>query len=90
MRQNALYAAAQLERRRGRSADARADYERALEVAPHGALHEEALIGAMETAELAGEAVRARALAKRYLEAFPRGLSAANARRVAGDGAPLR
>ena len=59
MRQNALYAAAQLERRQGRAAEARADYERALAAAPRGALHEEALVGAMESAQAAGDAARA-------------------------------
>jgi hypothetical protein len=84
MRQNALYAAAQLERRRGRAAEARADYERALAAAPRGALHEEALLGAMETAQDAGDGRRARALAGRYLDEFPNGRAAPTARRLAG------
>jgi ferric-dicitrate binding protein FerR (iron transport regulator) len=84
MRQNALYAAAQIERRRGQNGDARADYERALEAAPRGALREEALVGAMESAEAAGNAPRARALARRYLAEFPHGLGAATAARLTG------
>ncbi len=87
MRQNALYAAAQIEKRAGHVAAASADFERALAVAPRGALHEEALVGAMESARAAGDAPRARALAARYLEEFPRGLAAPAARRLAGDGA---
>ena len=87
MRQNALYAAAQIERRQGRLAAARADYERALAVTPRAALHEEALVGAMETASAAGDSARARALATRYLKEFPRGLAVATARQLADGGA---
>jgi len=83
MRQNALYAAAQIERRRGHNLAARADYERALDAAPRGALRGEILMGAMETAALAGESARARALALRYLEEFPAGIGAPGARRLA-------
>ena len=86
MRQNALYAAAQIERRRGRMAAAKTDFERALVAAPRGALHEEALVGAMESAQAAGDGARARALAARYLGEFPGGRAAPAARRVAGDG----
>ena len=86
MRQNALYAAAQIERRRGRNGDAQADYERALGAAPRGALREEALIGAMETAQAAGDLGRAGALARRYLREFPAGLDARTAARLAGTG----
>jgi len=86
MRQNALYAAAQIERRQGHLAAAAADFERA--AAAHGALHEEALVGAMESARAAGDAPRARALAARYLEEFPRGLGAPAARKLVGDGPP--
>jgi ferric-dicitrate binding protein FerR (iron transport regulator) len=86
MRQNALYAAAQIERRQGHLAAAAADFERA--AAAHGALHEEALVGAMESARAAGDAPRARALAARYLEQFPRGLGAPAARKLVGDGPP--
>jgi hypothetical protein len=88
-RQNALYAAAQLETRRRRPVEARADYERALAAAPRGALHAEALLGAMESAAAAGDAAGARALARRYLAELPDGLGAATARRlVAGGAAP--
>jgi tetratricopeptide (TPR) repeat protein len=83
MRQNALYAAAQIERRSGHNDAARADYERALEVAPQGALREEILIGAMEAEELAGETGRARSLARRYLGEYPTGIGASGARRLA-------
>ena len=88
MRQNALYAVAQIERRQGRMAAAAADFERALAAGPRGALHEDALVGAMESARAAGEGARARALATRYLREFPHGLAAPAARRLAGDGAP--
>jgi len=87
MRQNALYAAAQIERRTGRLPAATADFERALAVAPRGALYEEALVGAMETAGAARDDARARAFATRYLAEFPRGRAAAAAKRLAGDGA---
>lgn len=82
MRQNALYAAAQIERRQGNHRAARADYERAIGAAPRGALREEALIGAMESADAGGDPPRARALAHRYLTEFPRGLGAAAARQL--------
>jgi ferric-dicitrate binding protein FerR (iron transport regulator) len=86
MRQNAFYAAAQLERRLGRQAAARADFERALAAAPAGALREEALLGAMDAAAAAGEQRRAAELAARYLQAFPSGLGAARARAVGSAG----
>jgi hypothetical protein len=82
MRQNALYAAAQIERRRGHDSAARADYERALDAAPRGALREETLIGAMETAQASGDPRRAGALARRYLGEFPNGIGAPTARRL--------
>ena len=85
MRQNALYAAAQIERRRGHNDDARADYERALGAAPRGALRQEILIGAMETAQVSGDPGSAGALARRYLVEFPNGLAAGTARRLAGS-----
>jgi hypothetical protein len=88
MRQNALVAAAQIERRQGRMAAAAADFEHALAAAPRGALHEDAMVGAMESARAAGETARARTLAARYLEEYPRGLGAAAARKLAGDGRP--
>jgi len=88
MRQNALYAAAQIERQRGWTARARADYERALAAAPRGALGEEALVGAMESAHAAGEDSRARAFAARYLRSYPGGLARDSAHRLLGGGAP--
>ena len=84
MRQNALYAAAELERRRGGTAAALADYEGAVAASPRGALHEEALIGSMESAELLGDHARAAAWARRYLGELPDGRAAALARRLAG------
>ncbi len=84
MRQNALYAAAQIERRQGRPAAAAADFERASAAAPRGALREDALVGAMESAQAAGDGARARAAAGRYLDEFPRGLRARAARRLVG------
>ena len=88
MRQNALYAAAQIERQRGWAGRARADYERALAAAPRGALAEEALVGAMESAHAAGDEGRARTLAGRYLRSFPSGLARDSANRLAGGAAP--
>jgi len=85
MRQNALYAAAQIERRRGHDGAARADYERALDASPRGALREETLIGAMETAQASGDPRRAGALARRYLGEFPNGIGAPSARRLASS-----
>jgi hypothetical protein len=89
MRQNALYAAAQLEQRQGLIARAGADYERALAAAPRGALHEEALLGAMEAVAAAGDTARASSLARRYLDELPDGRGAAAARRLLiGDPRP--
>jgi ferric-dicitrate binding protein FerR (iron transport regulator) len=90
MRQNALYAAAELERRRGSTAAALADYEGALAASPRGALHEEAVIGSMESAELLGDHARAAAWARRYLSELPNGRAAVVARRLAGDEGPAR
>lgn len=86
MRQNAFYAAAQLEQRLGRHAAARADFERALAAAPAGALREESLLGAMDSAAAGGEGKRAGELAERYLHDFPTGLGATRARAVARAG----
>lgn len=88
MRQNALYAAAQIERRQGNLAAATADFQRAAAAAPRGALRDEALVGAMESAAAWGDAPAARALAAQYLREYPHGLGAATARRLAGDGRP--
>jgi len=87
MRQNALYAAAQLERQRGWTGRAQADYQRALAASPRGALAEESLVGAMESAHGAGEDAQARAFAARYLRSFPGGLATESARRLLGGGA---
>ncbi len=87
MRQNALYAAAQIEQRQGQKLQAHSDYERALGAAPEGALREEALVGSMESAAALGNSARARQLARRYLKTFPSGLRVATARRLAGTGA---
>ena len=80
MRQNALYAAAQLERKLGRSEDARQSLERAYAAYPDGALSEEALAGLLEQVESGG--ADARAVAERYLARFPQGMAAARARRI--------
>jgi len=88
MRQNALYAAGQIERRQGRPAAAASDFERALAAAPRGALREDALVGAMESAQAAGQTARARALAGRYLREHPGGLAAPAAGRLTGRGGP--
>ncbi|MCU1280962.1 MAG: transcriptional regulator, putative protein [bacterium] len=81
-RQNALYAAALLERRSGNNSAARVDFERALAAAPGGALREEAMLGAMESADQSGDHAAAIVAARRYVDAFPNGLSAAAARRI--------
>jgi anti-sigma factor RsiW len=85
MRQNALYAAGQIEQRRGRARAALDSFERALAVAPRGALREEAMLGAMEAAAAAGDAAATGAAARRYLGSFPDGRGAAAARRLSGD-----
>lgn len=90
MRQNAFYAAAQLEQRLRRPAAARADFERAFTAAPAGALREEALLGAMDSAAAAGETGRAAELAARYLAAFPDGLGATRARALTASRPPER
>jgi hypothetical protein len=84
MRQNALYAAAGLEQRLGRPAAARADFQRAYAAAPGGALGEEALLGALDSAAAEGPASAAAEAARRYLEAFPAGRGAARARTLSG------
>ena len=86
MRQNALYAAAEMERRRGRPRVARRYYEGALGAAPRGALREEALIGSMECAAAAGDTAQAAMLARRYLAAFPAGRASGAADRLLGKG----
>lgn len=90
MRQNAFYAAAQLEQRSGHPAAARVDFERAFTAAPAGALREEALMGAMDSAAAAGETSRAAELARRYLAAFPSGLGASRARALNASGPSQR
>jgi len=84
MRQNALFAAGQIEKRRGHLKEASDDFERALAAAPRGALQEEALVGGMESARGAGDLPRARGFAARYLASFPRGRAAAAARDLIG------
>jgi hypothetical protein len=86
MRQNALYAAAQIEERQGQKRRAHSDYEKAFGAAPEGALREEALVGSMESAAALGDMARARQLARHYLETFPSGLRVATARRLADSG----
>jgi TolA-binding protein len=80
MRQNALYAAAQLEQKLGRSQDARQSLERAYTAYPDGALSEEALAGLLDLLENTG--ADAKAAAERYLARFPQGVAAARARRI--------
>ena len=80
MRQNALYAAAQLERKLGRGEDARQSLERAYAANPEGALSEEALAGLLDLVE--GTGVDAKTAAERYLDRFPQGMAAARARRI--------
>jgi tetratricopeptide (TPR) repeat protein len=85
MRQNALYAAAQLERRLGRAADARQSFEQAFTANPDGALGEEALAALLDLLEPATAA--AHATAQRYLGRYPHGVAAARARRILSSGA---
>jgi ferric-dicitrate binding protein FerR (iron transport regulator) len=85
MRQNALYAAAQLERRLGRAADARQGFEQAYAANPDGALAEEALAALLEILEPGSK--DARATAERYLGRYPQGMAASRARRIL-SGAP--
>ena len=80
MRQNALYAAAQLERRLGRSEDARQTFERAYAAHPDGALSEEAMAAVLEL--LQGTDANARAAAERYLSRYPQGTAATRAKRI--------
>jgi ferric-dicitrate binding protein FerR (iron transport regulator) len=80
MSQNALYAAAQLERRLGRTADARGSLERAYAAYPDGALAEEALAALLDLLEPAS--AEARATAERYLARFPQGVAAGRARSI--------
>jgi ferric-dicitrate binding protein FerR (iron transport regulator)/TolA-binding protein len=88
MRQNALYAAAQLERKLGREEDARQSLERAYAAYPEGALSEEALAGLFDLHVSMG--LDARAAAERYLARFPQGISAARARRILSETQPAR
>jgi len=83
MRQNALYAAAQLERTAGRDEAARQSLERAYAVHPDGALSEEALAGLLDLPVAAGgPGDDSRAAAVRYLARFPQGMAASRARRI--------
>jgi ferric-dicitrate binding protein FerR (iron transport regulator) len=88
MRQNALYASAQLERRLGHAGDARQNFDRAYAACPDGALAEEALAALLDL-DTPNRAL-ARTTAERYLAHFPRGVAAARARRIlsTAPGAP--
>jgi tetratricopeptide (TPR) repeat protein len=88
MRQNALYAAAQLERKLGRGEDARQSLERAYAAYPDGALSEEALAGLLDLLE--STSPDARAAAERYLARFPQGLAAVRARRILSGAGSVR
>ena len=80
MRQNALYAAALLERRLGRAADARQCLEHAYAAYPDGALAEEAMAALLELLE--PTSADAHATAERYLARYPQGMAATRARRI--------
>jgi hypothetical protein len=80
MRQNALYAAAEIERRLGRSADARQSLERAWAAHPDGALAEESLSALLDVLESGSDELRS--AAESYLRRYPRGMAAARARRI--------
>lgn len=82
MRQNALFAAGELEERAGRHQAAYRRFEGALAVAPTGGLREEAMARAMQAAWAAREEKTAQDAAQRYLGAYPRGASAARARQI--------
>jgi hypothetical protein len=79
-RQNALFAAAELERRLGRWMAAMRDYQRALAVTGATALREEAMLGLMDTADEAGQTGAAVAAARRYLDSYPAGHGTPRAR----------
>jgi ferric-dicitrate binding protein FerR (iron transport regulator)/TolA-binding protein len=85
MSQNALYAAAQLERQLGRTRDARQTFERAYAAHPDGALAEEAMAAILDLVD--PTSAQAHAAAQRYLARYPRGAAAARARRILA-GAP--
>jgi ferric-dicitrate binding protein FerR (iron transport regulator) len=80
MRQNALYAASHLERRLGRTEDARQSLEHAYAANPDGALAEEALAGLLDLFD--STSVGAKAAAERYLTRYPQGTAAARAQRI--------
>jgi outer membrane protein assembly factor BamD (BamD/ComL family) len=89
MRQNALFAAAELELRAGRKKAALRDFEAAIVASPEGALREDAMARAMDTAQAAGAMARAERAARRYLSSFPDGNAAGRARQILGGaGAP--
>jgi ferric-dicitrate binding protein FerR (iron transport regulator) len=79
-RQNALFAAAELERRLGRRSAALRDYQRALAVTGADGLREEAMLGIMDTAAESGETAAAVTAARRYLDSYPSGHGAPRAR----------
>jgi len=86
MRQNALYAAGQLEARRGNQAQAGHLFERAFSAYPDGALAEESLAGLLEAQDRSGGT--AQATARRYLDRFPSGMAAARARSILSSPLP--
>jgi tetratricopeptide (TPR) repeat protein len=85
MRQNALFAAGELEERLGRHAAAYQRFESALAVAPSGGLREEAMAGAMHAAWAARDAKLARPAAERYLGVYANGSAAHRARQILLD-----
>ena len=82
MRQNALFAAGELEERAGRPQAAYRRFEGALAVAPTGGLREEAMARAMQAAWAAHCGKAAVVAAQRYLEAYPGGASAPGAQQI--------
>jgi tetratricopeptide (TPR) repeat protein len=82
MRQNALFAAAQLELRMGRPKVALRDFESALAVFPKGVLREDAMAAALDAALAAGAILQAENVAQRYLSAFPNGAAKEKAQAI--------
>jgi tetratricopeptide (TPR) repeat protein len=82
MRQNALFAAGELEERSGHHAAAYRRFEDALAVAPAGGLREEAMARAMQSAWAGRDQAQALSAAQRYLREYPAGTSAGRARAI--------